>query len=354
MADNFLERTAGFEDFIRRSQGLPLNALGSLTAQQQLPAIAGQQPQIIPSAQQPEDPFRETALGRFAETFVPGVRGTFEQQRRSALSDLIKDPKLNIQQKTAELAKIDPNLASQFLGLEQAQGSARLTNQKILEIQEKRKQGITVPSTAGLPDNHMWQKDPATGQMKAVKIPGLEGVLDIKPDIEGEQKLRKEFSDQTKEFRDVNRAFGRIKASVENPSPAGDLSLIFNFMKMLDPGSVVRESEFRTAATARPLIERAGLTWDSVKTIWKGNKLTPKPRIDFMNRANKLFIAQRQIAEESKKAYDDLATEYGFKPERITATFQPITEGDDIDIDKPLTSAEQTELQALEVKHGNR
>ena len=48
--------------------------------------------------------------------------------------------------------------------------------------------------------------------------------------------LRKEFTKNTGDFAKVNDAYGRITASASNPTAAGDLSLIFNFMKVLDPG----------------------------------------------------------------------------------------------------------------------
>ena len=56
----------------------------------------------------------------------------------------------------------------------------------------------------------------------------------------------------------MREAFGRIRkaADVKNPSAANDLSMIFNFMKTLDPESTVRESEFRSAANARAAFER--------------------------------------------------------------------------------------------------
>src|SRR3990172_3435846 len=55
--------------------------------------------------------------------------------------------------------------------------------------------------------------------------------------FDAEQSLRKEFTAQSKVFIDVRDSFARIEASSQNPSAAGDLSLIFNYMKMLDPAS---------------------------------------------------------------------------------------------------------------------
>jgi hypothetical protein len=69
-------------------------------------------------------------------------------------------------------------------------------------------------------------------------------------------KLRDEFNNQSKEFVGVANSFKRIQDSAKNPSPSGDLSLIFNFMKVLDPGSTVREGEFATAQNAGSVDDR--------------------------------------------------------------------------------------------------
>ena len=71
---------------------------------------------------------------------------------------------------------------------------------------------------------------------------------DIKP-----MDLRKEFNGlgEIKDFRKVDAAYNKVKNATDaKPSPAGDLAIIFNYMKILDPGSVVREGEFATAQNA--------------------------------------------------------------------------------------------------------
>ena len=48
-------------------------------------------------------------------------------------------------------------------------------------------------------------------------------------------KLRGEFTNLSKEFIKQRDSFNRIEASAKDHSAAGDLALIFNFMKLLDP-----------------------------------------------------------------------------------------------------------------------
>ena len=63
------------------------------------------------------------------------------------------------------------------------------------------------------------------------------------PNAEAISTARREFSGlpAVKSFAEQASAYGRVVASAEDPSPAGDLALIFNYMKVLDPGSTVRD-----------------------------------------------------------------------------------------------------------------
>ena len=111
-----------------------------------------------------------------------------------------------------------------------------------------------------------------------------------------EGNLRKEFTGLSKTFRDVRDSFARVQESAKEPSAAGDLALIFNFMKMLDPGSVVRESEFATAQNAAGIPERIRAQYNRAL---EGERLSPKTRKDFTNRAGQLF--KRQDAQHKRR-----------------------------------------------------
>jgi hypothetical protein len=126
--------------------------------------------------------------------------------------------------------------------------------------------------------------------------------------------LRKEFQGATKDFGAVRDAYGRIKATSGAATPAGDISMIYAYMKMLDPTSVVRESEFSIAQNARPLLDRMGLSWDSFKSAWQGQKLQPEVRRDFLNQASSLYKQQLGQYENTKKQYGGLAQRFGFDP----------------------------------------
>ena len=65
-----------------------------------------------------------------------------------------------------------------------------------------------------------------------------------------ENTLRDEFNKQAGDFSALRSNYSKIRTAQKADTAAGDLSLIFGYMKMLDPGSVVREGEFATAQNA--------------------------------------------------------------------------------------------------------
>lgn len=120
----------------------------------------------------------------------------------------------------------------------------------------------------------------------------LASALASKPDpkaFEITKKLRDEFNERTKEFQSVNSATQRVLDSAKSPSAAGDLALIFNYMKVLDPGSTVREGEFATAQNSSGIPERLRARYNS---IVNGERLSDKQRNDFVSRAMKLRDGQ--------------------------------------------------------------
>ena len=129
-----------------------------------------------------------------------------------------------------------------------------------------------------------------------------------------EDKLRKEFEKGTKDFIKVRDAFGRIQASASDPSAAGDLALIFNFMKVLDPGSTVREGEFATAASAAGIDQRLRAQYNKVI---EGTRLGDTQRSDFVNRAQKLYASQLKQYQSHEDYYRGLAETYNLDPENV-------------------------------------
>jgi len=132
--------------------------------------------------------------------------------------------------------------------------------------------------------------------------------------------LRGEFIKQSKVYVSVRDAYNRVEASAKDPSAAGDLALIFNYMKILDPGSVVRESEFATAETAGSVPQRI---WAKYNKVLQGERLAPTQRKDFLGRSRKLYGKQEESHKQSRSEYSRLANRYKTDPRNVIVDYLP-------------------------------
>ncbi len=131
--------------------------------------------------------------------------------------------------------------------------------------------------------------------------------------------MRKEFSGQSKDYRSVRTAFSKVQETAKNPSAAGDLALIFNYMKMLDPGSVVREGEFATAQSAAGVPTQVRNVYNRLVS---GERLAPEQRQDFLNQAYNVYSAQASGQNLLEEQYRDLADRSGYDPENVVIDYQ--------------------------------
>jgi hypothetical protein len=115
-------------------------------------------------------------------------------------------------------------------------------------------------------------------------------------------KLRSDFRSEPiyKAHQEVEGAYRQIKQGLAMQSPAGDLAGATKVMKLLDPGSVVRESELVMAMQASGALDRL-LNYSD--RVLKGTKLTPSQRTDFQALADALY-------RESVKQYSAKRSEY--------------------------------------------
>tara|TARA_B110000211_G_C14002659_1_gene519253 strand:+ start:139 stop:1317 length:1179 start_codon:yes stop_codon:yes gene_type:complete len=86
---------------------------------------------------------------------------------------------------------------------------------------------------------------------------------------------------------------------VENPQVA-DVSMVFNYMKMLDPGSTVREGEYATAKNTTGI---AGSIMNSYNKAVGGGFLSDAQRRDFRQMAWKLFQEESSNVQELNERY---------------------------------------------------
>lgn len=145
-----------------------------------------------------------------------------------------------------------------------------------------------------------------------------------KPKLSDVGGMRKEFTSLSGDFITMRDAMGKIAASAENPSPAGDLSLIFNFMKILDPNSVVRESEFATAENTGSIPDRV---WRQYNKMLEGERLAPPMRADFVDTAANLFRSGLRSQQVLENKFSRIATRSNIDPRDVVINFKTPAEG---------------------------
>lgn len=132
-------------------------------------------------------------------------------------------------------------------------------------------------------------------------------------------KLVNELGDdvfsQSKQYIQQKDAFGRIMASAQDPSGAGDLALIFNYMKVLDPGSTVREGEFASAENSAGVSQRLRGLYNK---IVRGERLSDPQRKDFVNRAQRLFNSAVETQQERNEKFRKRGLNSGLTEEYIS------------------------------------
>lgn len=220
--------------------------------------------------------------------------------------------------------RFDPNMPAEDLELAMADvanggslTSATLPPRDVTPQQFARggRLGYTPPEQKDAPSGYSWD---ANG-VSLVPIPG--GPADRKANptaadqAQGEMGMRKELAARLKEDRSVMSMYQNVQSAAAKPSAAGDLSMIFAFMKMLDPGSVVREQEFANAQNAAGVPDRIRNMWNRAL---EGERLNPNQRADFLNQARQLASSAQNRLTSATREYQGIADQYGYDPSRAT------------------------------------
>ena len=133
--------------------------------------------------------------------------------------------------------------------------------------------------------------------------------------FENEMKLRGEFKSEPvyKAYQEMQSAYGQITDSLKSNSPAGDLAAATKFMKLLDPGSVVRESELGMAMAASGALDRAR---NYAELRISGKKLTPDQRKDFQQLSDQLFGTATTAYNAKRNELAEQGSAYGLNADR--------------------------------------
>lgn len=168
---------------------------------------------------------------------------------------------------------------------------------------------------------------------------GTIDITDPEKRFDFEKKIRDEYTSKTSEFTKTRDAYDRMSAiyntylkpdkngKVTLPAgetqeqslarqAAGDIGLIFNYMKTLDPGSTVREGEFATAANAGGVGTKVLNLYNKVIS---GERLTPEQRGAFFKQSKDIYTKSKDRADKVKEDLGVVVKNYGLNESNVFA-----------------------------------
>lgn len=130
--------------------------------------------------------------------------------------------------------------------------------------------------------------------------------------VQGEDRMR---DDYYKVIKDADKAIEGYKVLKAMPANAmGDISMIYNYMKTLDPASTVREGEAATVQNAAGVPDRIRNYWNAIQS---GQRLTEPQRAEILGIATSLAENAAGVLEGQHKHMGDIAGRRGFTMENI-------------------------------------
>lgn len=140
------------------------------------------------------------------------------------------------------------------------------------------------------------------------------------PKIGDVSDLGKRWLSESQNYLSMMDSANQLLASAKENSAAGDIGMIFTFMKALDPTSVVREGEQASAQNAAGVPERVRNVYNNLLT---GQRLSPRQRKEFISLANSLVKSGMPEQERRNKYFTDLSNAYNINPSLVVREFYP-------------------------------
>ena len=148
----------------------------------------------------------------------------------------------------------------------------------------------------------------------------------LPPNFDDTQKLRKELTAQpgVQKFTNAIGSYESMMRSAAIDTPAAELDLIYGTAKILDPESVVRESEGETIRKTQNIPDWL-MGYYQYLTSGKG-KLPPGAREQLMGVAYRRVDSYRSQAEKEAERFKRVAERFGMDPSLVATEFSAVQE----------------------------
>lgn len=137
-----------------------------------------------------------------------------------------------------------------------------------------------------------------------------------------EMDLAKQFrSDKTVQSYDlISNAYQQLKSLSEQGTSSADQGLIMKFNKVLDEGSVVRETEFAITEEGGGLINKFR---NMASKVASGQRLQPQQRKELVQTAGAILEGIKRNYQTKRQQYIQQGNLYGLRPEAVVGIEQP-------------------------------
>lgn len=128
--------------------------------------------------------------------------------------------------------------------------------------------------------------------------------------------LRQEFASdpQARQFSSLKTTYEAMRRTGEDGTPQSDIALIFQFMRALDPGSVVREAEYATAQNAAGVPDQIR---NAYNRLVDGTPLNPEQRTEMLRIAEEQYNSHALNYNERAGRFAQMAGELGVPRESV-------------------------------------
>ena len=258
----------------------------------------------------------ENSIKLSGERRAVGLEASALRQSEIKAQNDMADLRIKLQNEPNNAKKLELEAQIKELELQQAQVKTNYAEREAAADLKKKAADL------GLTTQQASQALAATKKLSeetkkiVLEIAALKDGVDPAKKFEQEEKLRKEYQGRTKVYGELGSTYSNIESSAKAKTGPGDIALITGFMKMLDPGSVVRETEFATARDTAGLFDR--LT-NQAQKLASGQlfALDSKQRQEYVTLAKQYLDSAQAKAIDDKKALGIVVKNYKLNPENV-------------------------------------
>ena len=163
--------------------------------------------------------------------------------------------------------------------------------------------------------------DPVLLEIRALTAANLRNAKLTPAQETAARGLADDFTRDTKDYQIRLDSLLTMREIMKAPSAAGDIALVFAFMKLQDPNSAVRETEYANAQNAAGVPERIRNMYNK---LIDGEFLTEGQRRDFMAQSQSIFRAARSKYDITRRSYEQRAKARNIDPSLVITDYDAL------------------------------